>query len=83
MATRLDISVWMGGRSLPVWRYDSVPPGVRPARELDLRPGTPVLVKVFIGPDAGKYYQDYVRSTTLEPLRLRIRSGEEVYVKGQ
>lgn len=81
MAAKLDISVWLGGRSLPVWRYDSVPPGVRPARASDLRPGMPVLYLVRIGPDAGKYYQDYVRPSTIEPLRSRIRSGEEVYVK--
>ncbi len=83
MATKLDLCVWLGGRSLPIWKYDSVPAGVRPARELDLRPGTPVLVKVFIGPDAGKYYQDYVRPATIEPLRRRIHAGEEVYVKNQ
>jgi hypothetical protein len=81
MATKLDLCVRMGDRSLPVWRYDSVPEGVRPARASDLRPGTPVLHLVRVGPDAGKYYQDYVRATTIGPLRSRIRSGEEVYVK--
>ncbi len=80
MATKLDLCVWLGGRSLPVWCYDSVPPGVRPARASDLRPGMPVLYLVRVGPDAGKYYQDYVRPTTIEPLRQRIRAGE-VYVK--
>jgi len=80
MTTKLDICVWMGGRSLPVWRYDSIPAGVRPARLSDLLPGTPVLHLVRIGPDAGKYYQDYVRPSTIEPLRQRIRAGE-VYVK--
>lgn len=83
MATKLDLCVWLGGRSLPVWRYDSVPPGVRPARASDLRPGMPVLYLVRVGPDAGKYYQDYVRPTTIEPLRQRIHAGEEVYVKNQ
>ena len=80
MATKLDLCVWLGGRSLPVWRYDSVPPGVRPARASDLRPGMPVLHLVRVGPDAVKYYQDYVRPSTIEPLRQRIRAGE-VYVK--
>lgn len=80
MTTKLDICVWTGGRSLPVWRYDSIPAGVRPARLSDLLPGTPVLHLVRIGPDAGKYYQDYVRPSTIEPLRQRICAGE-VYVK--
>lgn len=80
MATKLDICVWLGGRSLPLWCYDSVPPGLRPARASDLRIGMPVLYLVHIGPDAGKYYQDYVRPSTIEQLRQRISAGE-VYVK--
>ena len=82
MAAKLDLCVWLGGRSLPVWRYDSVPPGVRPARASDLRPGTPVLHLVRVGPDAGKYYQDYVRPSTYHILQLMLSAGIPVYVKG-
>lgn len=82
MTTKLDICVWTGGRSLPVWRYDSIPAGVRPARLSDLLPGTPVLYLVRIGPDAGKYYQDYVRPSTYHILQLMLSAGVPVYVKG-
>lgn len=78
---KLDIGVWMGGRSLPVWSYDAVPDGLRPATIQDLRPGCPILYQVSLGPDAGSWYQDYVRPSTIEPLRQRVRSGEPVYVK--
>ena len=78
---KLGIGVWMGGRSLPVWCYDAVPEGVRPATLQDLWPGRPVLFQVHIGPDAGKYYQDYVRPATIAPLKTRIQTGEPVYVK--
>lgn len=81
MARKLDISVWMGGRSLSLWCYESVPAGVRPAAARDLWPGRPVLYQVRIGPDAGKYYQDYVRSTTREILLQLLSGGVPVYVK--
>lgn len=77
---KLGIGVWMGGRSLPIWCYDAVPEGVRPATLQDLWPGRPVLFQVRIGPDAGSWYQDYVRPTTIEPLRRRIQLGTSVYV---
>ena len=41
----------------------------------------PVLYQVRIGPDAGKYYQDYVRPTAIDPLMQMIRQGLPVYVK--
>lgn len=71
----------MGGRSLPLWCYESVPEGVRPAEARDLWPGRGVLYQVRIGPDAGKYYQDYVRASTREILLQMLQEGVMVYVK--
>lgn len=71
----------MAGRSWTVWVYDSVPEGVRLATLQDLRPGRPVLYQARIGPDAGSWYQDWVRPTTIEPLRQMIREGLPLYVK--
>lgn len=71
----------MAGRSWTVWVYGSIPEGVRLATILDLRPGRPVLYQARIGPDAGSWYQDWVRRTTIEPLRQMIREGLPVYVK--
>lgn len=73
----------MGGRSLAVWVYDSVPEGVRLASPQDLRPGRPVLYQARIGPDAGSWYQDWVRPTTIEPLRRMIQLGTLVYVSAK
>ena len=66
---------------MPVWCYESVPESVRPAEARDLWPGRPVLYQVRIGPDAGKYYQDYVRASTREILLQMLRDGVSVYVK--
>lgn len=81
MASRLlDLNVWYRGRSLPVWCYDSVPEKMRPARTTDLYMGRPVLYRVLIGPDEGKYYTDYVRPSIYQLLVERINAGLEVYV---
>lgn len=81
MPRRLDISVWMDGRSRAVWCYESVPEGVRPATVRDLWPGRPVLYQVRIGPDDGKYYQDYVRPSTYQVLLQMLQDGIPVFVK--
>ena len=81
MPRKLDISVWMGGRSFPVWCYESVPEGVRPATARDLWPGCPVLYQVRVGPDAGKYYQDYVRPATRQLLLEMLQKRVPVFVK--
>ena len=70
----------MGGRSLAVWVYDTVPEGVRLATLRDLQPGRPVLYQVRIGPDAGKYYQDYVRPSTYQVLLRMLQDGVPVFI---
>lgn len=81
MPRKADICIWMGGRSWTVWVYDSVPEGVRPAVPADLqRYGTPVLYQVRIGPDAGKYYQDYVRPSTYQVLLRMLQDGVPVFI---
>ena len=77
---KLEIGVWMNGKSHPVWVYDKVPEGMRPATLRDLMWYRPVLTKVLLGPDKGLYYTDYVRQNTIEVLRERIRQGIPVYV---
>ena len=79
----LDLRVSFRGQSLPVWRYDSVPDGMRLARTTDLYMGRPVLYKVLVGPDEGLYYTDYVRPQIYHTLIDRINAGEEVYVAAQ
>lgn len=80
---KANIRIWMGGRSLAVWIFDKVPDDARPATLRDLYPGRPVLYQVRIGPDTGKYYQDYVRPTTIEPLRQMIQLGTLVYISAK
>ena len=68
----LDLCIWMGGRSWPVWVYSAVPEGVRLATAADLYDGRPVLYQVRIGPDAGDYYTDFVRPATY-PALLQVQ----------
>lgn len=76
----LPIRLWYQGRSLPLWKYDSVPEKMRPARTTDLYMGRPVLYQVLTGPDEGQYYSDYVRPNIYQLLIDRINAGKEVYV---
>lgn len=78
---KLEFGVAMDGRSLPIWHYTFVPSGMRPATRSDLLRGRAVLYKVQLGPDAGDYYTDYVRPSTIEALRYMIDNGLTVYVK--
>lgn len=72
----------MNGRSWPVWHYRELPEGVRPAVPADLqRYGTPVLYQVRIGPDAGDYYTDFVRTSTRPVFLQLLQEGVPLYVK--
>lgn len=82
MANKLAAGIWMNGRSWPVWHYRELPEGVRPAVPADLRRyGTPVLYQVRIGPDAGDYYTDFVRTSTRPVLLQMLQTGVPLYVK--
>lgn len=82
MANKLAAGIWMNGRSWPVWHYRELPEGVRPAVPADLqRYGTPVLYQVRIGPDAGDYYADFVRTSTRSVLLRMLQEGVPLYVK--
>lgn len=78
---KLEIGAWVNGRSRPVWCYDKVPDGMRPATLRDLVWGRPVLTEVLLGPDKGCFYTEYVRQSTIEILRERIRQGIPVFVR--
>lgn len=78
---KLDLRIWHRGRSEPIWCYDSPPEGMVPARGSDLYRGRPVLYQVRIGPDAGSYYTDFVRDTTLQLLLQMIYDGVPVFVR--
>lgn len=80
-AVKILPGIWASGRSLSVWRYESVPDGMRLAKIRDLYLGRPVLYQVLIGPDKGKWYTDYVRESTYRIFRDRIEAGLPVYVK--
>lgn len=79
----LPLRLWYQGRSLPLWKYDSVPEGMKPARTTDLYMGRPVLYQVLTGPDKGNYYSDYVRPSIYQQLLDRINSGHPVYVQSK
>jgi len=79
---KLEFGVWWNGKSHPIWVYDKVPEGMRPARSLrELWYGRPVLSVCMLGPDKGLYYTDYVRETTIEAYKCRLEMGIPVYVK--
>ncbi|MBR1926174.1 MAG: hypothetical protein IJ840_00200 [Bacteroidales bacterium] len=82
-AVKIIPGIWADGRSLPVWRYESVPGGMRPARVRDLYFWRPVLYQVLIGTDKGKWYTDYVRETTYKIFRSRIEAGLPVLVRDE
>jgi len=74
----------MAGRSWPVWHYEVLPEGVRPATRADLqRHGTPVLYQVRLGPDAGGWYTDFVRPATRYTLEMMLEAGVMIFVKEQ
>lgn len=78
---KTEIGMNFFGRSIPVWCYDQVPEGMKPAATTDLHIGRRVMYKVLTGPDEGKYYTGVVRQSTLKILLARIRLGYEVYIK--
>ncbi len=80
-AVKILPGIWASGRSLSVWRYESVPDGMRPAVVRDLHYWRPVLYQVLIGPDKGMWYTDYVRTSTYQLFKRRIEAGLPVYVK--
>lgn len=76
-----EVHIWMGGRSWPAWYYDDLPEGVRPAQLRDLVNGRAVLYRVSIGPHAGQWGTEFCRPSTRAALAVRIRAGEEIFVK--
>ena len=78
---KLDFGISMDGKSYPIWHYTFVPSGMRLATRQDLLRGRAVLCQVQLGPDAGDYYTDFVRASTIEPLRYMVDHGIPVYVK--
>lgn len=78
---KLEFGLWFDGRSHPLWMYEAVPDGMRPATLRDLWPGRQVLYQVQLGPDAGKYYTTYCVNDRQEILREMVRRGHPVYVK--
>lgn len=78
---KLSVSIWDGRRSIPVYCHSRVPEGVRPAMAKDLFPGRPVLYQVRVGPDAGSYYEDFVRAATHRVLLRMLQERVPVYVR--
>ena len=78
---KLDLLIWIRGRSEPIWCYESPPEGMVPARSSNLYRGRAVLYKVRIGPDAGSYYTDFVRETTHRQLLQMVSEGWPVYIQ--
>lgn len=78
---RLDINADVYGRSMPLWHYRELPPGMVRAEVKDLWRGRCVLYRVELGPDEGDWYSDYVRESTYRPLARMIREGKEVWIR--
>ena len=80
--TRLPFDLNADGTVYPIYCYDKLPDGARWARTTDLIHGKPVLYKVSIGPDKGKFHTDIVRKSTYHLLIEKINAGDEVYIGG-
>ena len=79
---KLEFGHWFDNRSHAIWKYDSVPAGMRPAALRDLWPGRQVLYQVEIGPDAGKYYTAFcVGEERMHALRDKLQRGIPLFVK--
>lgn len=78
---KLEFGISMEGKPLPIWHYTFIPSGMRLATKKDLIRGRAVLYQVQLGPDAGDYYTDFVRASTIGPLLHMIAKGIPVYVK--
>lgn len=78
---KLEFGQWYGGRSHPVWHYESLPDGVRLAGGKDLWQGRPVLWQVQLGPDAGQYYAALATRSNIPILLDYLQRGIPVYVK--
>lgn len=78
---RLDFDAVVYGRHLPLWHYKKIPDGMRPGTRKDLYKGRPFLYRVRIGPDAGDWYTDYIRTSTIDAVMQMLEDGEPVYVK--
>lgn len=72
---------FFNGEHHHIWKYSSVPEGMRRARLTDLRPGRVVLYEVRTGPDEGMYYTGFVQGANREVFRWRILNDIPVYVK--
>lgn len=80
---KLEFGHWFGGRHHDLWKYDEIPPGMRPATLRDLYPGRPVLFRCRIGPDSGKWYSGYFAGNSVAPIRAMVTAGIPVYVKDE
>lgn len=78
---KLEFGQWCSGRSWPVWHYQELPEGVRPARQGELWNGRPVLWQVQLGPDKGDWYAARVTPFNIKALSDYIARGIPVYVK--
>lgn len=78
---RLEFNAEVYGRSMPLWHYRELPPGMVKAEQEDLYRGRCVLYRVELGPDKGDWYSDYVRDSNYRILCRMIREGKDVWIK--
>ena len=78
---RLEFNADVYGRSMPLWHYGELPPGMVKAEQKDLYRGRCVLYRVELGPDKGDWYSDYVRDSNYRILCRMIREGKDVWIK--
>jgi len=82
-AYKLEVGMDVFGKSKAIWVYETIPPGMRPAKESELISGRAVLHPVRIGPDQGKYYTTYVTPSTRPALMNMIKNGIDIYIQDQ
>lgn len=76
---KLEIGVWMNGKSFPIWVYDKVPEGMRPIKDLrELWYGRAFLYPSQLSP--GEYLVDYMRETDVEAVNYMWAHGIPMYV---
>lgn len=76
---KLEIGVWMNGKSNPIWVYDKVPEGMRPITSLrELWYGRAFLYPSQLSP--GEYITDYMRETDAEAVNWMFSHGIPMYV---
>lgn len=78
---KLEISIDMYGRSIPVWVYDKVPEGMKRATSIrEFYNGRLFLIRSRAG-NTDEYLTGIFRPAIRESVELSLEAGAEIYIK--